>query len=62
MFARPIALRSFLTLALLAVLLPIVLASGSLFYQSARYAMEEFALQLADECGSSCCRSISSRS
>ena len=49
MFARRIALRSFLTFALLAVLLPIVLASGSLFYHSARYAMEEFALQLADE-------------
>lgn len=49
MFVRRIALRSFLALALLAVLLPIVLASGSLFYQSARYAVEEFALQLADE-------------
>lgn len=49
MFARRIALRSFLTFALLAVLLPIVLASGSLFYRSAVVAMEEFALQLADE-------------
>ena len=49
MFFRRIALRSFLTLALLAVLLPIALASGSLFYHSARKAMEEFALQLADE-------------
>ncbi len=49
MLARRIALRSYLTFALLAVLLPILLASGSLFYQSARYAMEEFALQLADE-------------
>ena len=52
MFARRIALRSFLTFALLAVLLPILLASGSLFYHSARYAMEEFALQLADEVSS----------
>ncbi|PJI99004.1 HAMP domain-containing protein [Acidovorax sp. 69] len=49
MFARRIALRSYLTFALLAVLLPIVLASGSLFYRSAVVAMEEFALQLADE-------------
>lgn len=49
MFARRVALRSFLTLALLAVLLPIVLASSSLFYRSAMVAMEEFALQLADE-------------
>ena len=39
MFARRIALRSYLTFALLAVLLPIVLASGSLFYHSARYAL-----------------------
>ncbi|RQO81247.1 sensor histidine kinase [Acidovorax sp. FJL06] len=49
MFAHRIALRSYLTLALLAVLLPIVLASGSLFYRSAVVAMEAFALQLADE-------------
>ena len=52
MLARRIALRSFLTFAFLAVLLPIVLTSGSLFYRSARYAMEEFALQLADEVSS----------
>ena len=49
MLAHRIALRSFLTFALLAILLPIVLASGSLFYRSAVVAMEEFALQLADE-------------
>lgn len=49
MFPHRIALRSFLTFALLAVLLPIVLASGSLFYRSAVGAMEAFALQLADE-------------
>jgi signal transduction histidine kinase len=49
LFTRRIALRSFLTLALLAVLLPISLASGSLFYRSAVVAMEDFALQLADE-------------
>lgn len=49
MFTRRLALRTFLTLALLAVLLPLVLASSSLFYRSATGAMEEFALQLADE-------------
>ena len=49
MFTRRISMRSFLTLALLAALLPIVLASGSLFYRSAVGAMEAFALQLADE-------------
>ena len=49
MFARRIALRSFLTFALLAILLPISLASGTLFYRSAVGAMEGFALQLADE-------------
>ena len=49
MFAHRVALRSYLTFALLAVLLPIVLASGSLFYRSAVVATEEFALQLADE-------------
>lgn len=46
---RRIALRSFLSLALLALLLPIVLASGSLFYRSALAAMEAFAMQLAQE-------------
>ena len=39
MFARRIALRSFLTFALLAILLPISLASGTLFYRSAVGAM-----------------------
>jgi signal transduction histidine kinase len=49
MLHRRFSLRSFLTFALLAVLLPIVLASGSFFYRSALNAMEEYALQLSDE-------------
>lgn len=44
-----IALRTFITLALLLVLLPIVVASGWFFYQSALAAKEQFAQQLADE-------------
>lgn len=46
---RRLSLRSFLTFALLAVLLPIVLASGNFFYRSAHAAMEEYALQLSGE-------------
>ena len=46
---RRIALRTFLTLALLMVLLPIVMASGWFFYRSALHAMEGVAQQLADE-------------
>ena len=49
MLHRRFSLRSFLIFALLAVLLPIVLASGSFFYRSAHKAMEEYALQLSDE-------------
>ena len=47
-----IAFRTFLILALLLVLLPIVVASGWFFYRSALSAREEFAQQLADEVSS----------
>ncbi|MBV8620504.1 MAG: sensor histidine kinase [Curvibacter sp.] len=47
-----IAFRTFLILALLLVLLPIVVASGWFFYRSALHAREEFAQQLADEVAS----------
>jgi signal transduction histidine kinase len=44
-----LSLRAFLISALLAVLLPIVIASGWFFYRSALDATEQFAHQIADE-------------
>lgn len=46
---RHIALRTFLIGALLVVLLPIMVASGWLFYRSALDATEQFAQQIADD-------------